>query len=130
MLATKREGYSRTDFSYTDFRDTLNFPGFWKLVSKNLKPGMSEIHRAISKKAFVKSLQRLVPDITAGDLVPGGAGVRAMAVDRNGNFSDDFYIEEAPGAIHVLNAPSPAATSSFMIGKYIANKADLRISAD
>ena len=75
-------------------------------------------------------MQDLVPDIGADDLVPGGAGVRAMAVDRTGNMVDDFYFEEAPGAIHVLNAPSPAATSSFMIGKHVANKADLRINAD
>jgi L-2-hydroxyglutarate oxidase LhgO len=72
----------------------------------------------------------LVPDITADDLVPGGSGVRAMAVDRKGKFVDDFYIEEAPGAVHVLNAPSPAATSSFLIGKHISNKADLRLNAD
>ena len=130
ILATMREGYHWRDFDAGEFLETLRFPGFWKLVSRNIGPGMSEIKRVLSKKAFVKGLQHLVPDITSDDLVPGGAGVRAMAVDRQGNMVDDFYIEEAPGAIHVLNAPSPAATSSFMIGKHIANKADLRINAD
>jgi L-2-hydroxyglutarate oxidase LhgO len=130
ILATKREGYHWKDFDAKEFMETLRFPGFWKLVSRNVGPGVSEITRVLSKRAFVKGLQHLVPDITADDLVPGGAGVRAMAVDRQGNMVDDFYIEEAPGAIHVLNAPSPAATSSFMIGKHIANKADLRLNAD
>lgn len=130
MLATMREGYSRSDFSFSEFAEILRYPGLWKLVSRNLRPGMSEINRALRKRAFVSSLRHLVPDITADDLVPGGAGVRAMAVDRRGNFVEDFYIEEAPGAIHVLNAPSPAATSSFLIGKHISNKADLRMNAD
>ena len=75
----------------------------------------------------MESLQKLVPVITADDLERGGAGVRAMAVDRRGNLVDDFYIEEEPGAIHVLNAPSPAATSSYMIGKHLAHKADANI---
>jgi L-2-hydroxyglutarate oxidase LhgO len=130
MLATAREGYSRSDFSFAEFREMLNYPGLWKLVSRNLRPGLSEINRALRKSAFVKSLANLIPDITADDLVPGGSGVRAMAVDRKGKFVDDFYIEEAPGAVHVLNAPSPAATSSFLIGKHISNKADLRLNAD
>lgn len=130
ILATMREGYHRRDFSAREFGEVLSYPGFWRLVGRNIRPGLSEIYRTLSKRAFVKSLQHLVPEISADDLVPGGAGVRAMAVDRHGNMVDDFYFEEAPGAIHVLNAPSPAATSSFMIGKHIAHKADLRLSAD
>ena len=130
VLATKREGYSRRDFSWKEFNETLSYPGFWRLAAKHFRAGVSEINRSLRKGVFVKSLQKLVPDITADDLVPGGAGVRAQAVDRQGRLVEDFYMEESPGAIHVLNAPSPAATSSFMIGKHIANKADLRINAN
>jgi L-2-hydroxyglutarate oxidase len=84
----------------------------------------------LRKSVFVTSLQRLVPEITEQDLVPGDSGVRAQAVDRRGRLIDDFRIEESPDAIHVLNAPSPAATSSLMIGKFIADKAHLRINVD
>lgn len=129
ILATKREGYSRRDFSLNDIMSTLSFPGFWFLVARNIGPGIAEIHRALRKSVFVKDLQRLIPDIQEDDLEVGGSGVRAMAVDRSGRIIDDFHIEETPGAIHVLNAPSPAATSSLMIGKYIAGKADLRINS-
>lgn len=129
VLATKREGYRRSDFSLKDFASTLSFPGFWLLIARNVGPGIQEINRALRKSVFVKGLQRLIPEIQADDLVVGGSGVRAMAVDRSGRMIDDFHIEETPGAIHVLNAPSPAATSSLMIGKYIAGKADLRINS-
>jgi len=129
ILATKREGYHRSDFSLREFASTLAYPGFWLLAARNLRAGVAEINRSLRKNVFVKSLQRLVPEIERDDLLPGGSGVRAQAVDRRGNLIDDFHIEEAPGAIHVLNAPSPAATSSFMIGRHIANKADLRISS-
>ena len=128
VLATKREGYRRKDFDFRDLMSTLSYVGFWRLAGRYWKPGIAEIHRSLRKAAFVKSLRRLVPDIDADDLVPGGAGVRAQAVDSKGRLVDDFRIEEAPGAIHVLNAPSPAATSSLMIGKYIADKADKRIN--
>jgi L-2-hydroxyglutarate oxidase LhgO len=130
VLATMREGYTRRDFSAREFGQTLSYPGFWLLAGRHFRAGISEINRSLRKSVFLKSLQELVPDITADDIEPGGAGVRAQAVDRRGNMVDDFYIEEAPGAIHVLNAPSPAATSSFMIGKYIAHKADVRMNAD
>lgn len=129
VLATKREGYSRSDFSLKDFASTLSFPGFWLLIARNVGPGIQEINRALRKSVFTKGLQRLIPEIQEDDLVVGGSGVRAMAVDRSGRMIDDFHIEETPGAIHVLNAPSPAATSSLMIGKYIAGKADLRINS-
>ena len=130
VLATKREGYSRSDFAFGDFVSTLSYAGTWKLVARNWLPGIGEIYRSLHKGAFVKRLRRLVPDIDADDLVPGGSGVRAQALDRNGRLIDDFRIEEGPGAIHVLNAPSPAATSSLMIGKHIADMADLRINSD
>ena len=129
ILATKREGYSGKDFSFEDFFSTLSYPGFWLLAARNLKPGIAEINRALRKSVFVKSLQKLIPEIQEDDLEPGGSGVRAMAVNRKGRMIEDFHVEEAPGAIHVLNAPSPAATSSLMIGKYIAGKADLRINS-
>lgn len=129
VLATKREGYRRSDFSLRDFTSTLSYPGFWRLAARHIGPGLSEINRSLRKSVFVRSLRRLVPEIEEKHLAPGGAGVRAQAVDRFGNLVDDFRIVEAPGAIHVLNAPSPAATSSLVIGRYIANKADLRINA-
>jgi len=128
VLATKREGYSWRDFSISDMTSTLSYGGFWWLVGRYWKPGIAEINRSLRKSVFVKSLQRLVPEITADDLVDGGSGVRAQAVDGRGRLIDDFRVEESPGAIHVLNAPSPAATSSLMIGRYIANKADKRLA--
>ena len=130
ILATMREGYRAADFSAREFAMTLTYSGFWLLAIRHMRAGIAEINRSLRKSVFVKSLRKLVPDITGDDLSPGGSGVRAQAVDRRGRLIDDFYIEEAPGAIHVLNAPSPAATSSFMIGKHIAHKADLRLSAE
>ena len=130
VLATKREGYRRRDFSFSDMASTLSYSGFWWLMGRYWKPGIAEINRSLRKSVFVGSLRRLLPEITDADLAPGGSGVRAQAVDRRGRLIHDFRIEEAPGAIHVLNAPSPAATSSLMIGKYIANKADLRTNAN
>lgn len=130
ILATKREGYDRRDFSWADIAATLSFPGFWLLAAKNLRPGIAEINRSLRKSAFVDSLRALIPEIEEQDLMPRKSGVRAMAVDRSGNLLDDFRVEESPGSIHVLNAPSPAATSSLMIGKYVANMADVRINAD
>ncbi len=130
VLAMKRDGYERGDFSFRDLASTLSYGGFWWLIGRYWKAGIAEIYRSRRKSAFVKSLRRLVPGIDADDLVPGGSGVRAQAVDRRGRLIHDFRIEEGPGAIHVLNAPSPAATSSLMIGKYIADKAELRINAD
>jgi len=129
VLATKREGYSWRDFEIKDVASTLSYGGFWWLVGRYWLPGIAEINRSLRKSVFVKCLQRLLPDITEDDLIRSGAGVRAQAVDGRGRLIDDFQIEEAPGAIHVLNAPSPAATSSLMIGRYIAKKAELRVDA-
>ncbi len=130
ILATRREGYRWRDFSLKEFAGTLSYKGFWRLVARNLAPGVAEINRALRKSVFVENARQLVPEIAEEDLSPLRAGVRAMAVDGSGNLIDDFRVEESPGAIHVLNAPSPAATSSLMIGKYIAGKAELRINAD
>jgi L-2-hydroxyglutarate oxidase len=128
VLATRREGYRWRDFSARDFAETLRYPGFWRLASRNLRPGINEVNRSLRKKIFVRDLRKLVPAINGDDLLPGGSGVRAQAVDRQGTLVDDFRILESANAIHVLNAPSPAATSSLMIGRFVANKAELRLN--
>jgi L-2-hydroxyglutarate oxidase len=116
VLAFKREGYKRTDVNLAELGETLAWPGFQKVAAKYWKTGMGEIYRSFSKAAFTKALQELIPDITESDLVDGGAGVRAQACDRTGGLLDDFSIKESEFAINVLNAPSPAATSSLSIG--------------
>ena len=120
VLAFKREGYRKRDFSLRDTLTTLSYPGFIRLAGRHWSYGWSEMARSFSKRLFLKSLQALVPRLQESDIVPGKAGVRAQAVDRNGKLLDDFYIVEGPGSIHVLNAPSPAATASISIGQSIA----------
>jgi len=122
VLAFKREGYSQKDFCATDILEMAVYSGFWKMAGKYYKMGMGEFYRSLNKNAFVKALQKLVPEIEQDDLAQGGAGVRAQAVDPNGNLIDDFRIVEAEKMIHVLNAPSPAATASISIGKAIADR--------
>jgi L-2-hydroxyglutarate oxidase len=122
VLSLKREGYSRAAFDIGVFIDTITYPGFWRLAAKYARTGMEEIHRSISKKAFVGSLQKLIPEITEEDLVPGEPGVRAQALRPDGGLVDDFLIVNGPSAIHVCNAPSPAATASLEIGRYIAEQ--------
>jgi L-2-hydroxyglutarate oxidase LhgO len=124
VLATKREGYRKRDFSFSDFLRTVTFPGFWKMGVREWKTGVWEINRSLRKGVFLSSLQQLVPELTSKDLAGTGSGVRAQAVDRAGNLVDDFRIEESGNAIHVLNAPSPGATSSLVIGDYIADIAE------
>ena len=119
VLALKREGYRKTDFSLPDAAATLTFPGFWRMAAKYWRSGLDEFYRSLSKRAFVLALQRLLPEIGEGDLRPGGAGVRAQAVDRSGKLLDDFEIVREGGVVHVLNVPSPAATASLVIGKRI-----------
>ena len=102
---------------------TLAYPGFWNIVRRHWRMGSYEMWRSLSKAAFVRSLQRLVPEIRPGDIERGGAGVRAQAVAPDGALVDDFTITVAEGAIHVLNAPSPAATASLAIGRHIAGLA-------
>ena len=128
VLATKREGYRKRDFSLSDFLRTITFPGFWKMGIREWKTGVWEINRSLRKSVFLNSLQQLVPELTRSDLGGTGSGVRAQAVDRAGNLVDDFRIEESSGAIHVLNAPSPGATSSLVIGDYIAAMATKNFS--
>jgi L-2-hydroxyglutarate oxidase len=120
VLAFKREGYNKTDFSFKDVSALLTYPGFWKMVSKYYKMGFGEFYRSFSRRAFVKELQKLVPEVQLNDIAKGGAGVRAQALEPNGKLVDDFRIAEAERMIHVLNAPSPAATASISIGNTIA----------
>ncbi|MFD2036041.1 L-2-hydroxyglutarate oxidase [Belliella marina] len=123
VLAFRREGYKRSDVNLKELAETLAWPGFQKVASKYWKTGFGEMYRSFSKAAFTKALQELIPDIQESDLVDGGAGVRAQACDRNGGLLDDFSIKENQYAINVLNAPSPAATSSLSIGEAVSELA-------
>ncbi|MEY4003095.1 MAG: hypothetical protein RIT07_1137 [Bacteroidota bacterium] len=123
VFAFRREGYKRTSFNWSEFWQSMLWRGFRKVAVKYWKTGLGEYYRSFSKAAFTKALQELVPDIREEDLLPAGAGVRAQACDKDGGLIDDFYIREAPGCIHVLNAPSPAATSSLSIGDTISELA-------
>ena len=123
MLALKREGYRKSDVDLGELWETLTYPGFWKMSMRYWKMGLGELHRSYSKKVFVRDLQRLIPEIREADLAPGGAGVRAQAVSRTGALLDDFSIIRGREAVHVLNAPSPGATSSLAIGDHIAELA-------
>jgi L-2-hydroxyglutarate oxidase LhgO len=123
VLAFSREGYRKTDIIPTDLKETLTFPGFWRMAGKYWQTGIGEMYRSYSKTAFLKTLQRLLPELRASDLQPGGSGVRAQAIASNGALIDDFVISEAGKTIHVLNAPSPGATASLAIGQLIVDKA-------
>jgi L-2-hydroxyglutarate oxidase len=120
VLAFKREGYKKTDINLKELGETLTWPGFQKVAAKYWRTGLGEMYRSFSKAAFTKALQKLIPEIQESDLVEGGAGVRAQACDRQGGLVDDFLILEDKQAIHVCNAPSPAATSSLAIGETVA----------
>ena len=124
VLALAREGYRKSDIDLRDAWQILSYKGLWSLAGKYWKTGLGEIYRSFSKRAFVKALQRLVPAVTADDLAPGGAGVRAQAVSAAGALIDDFVIRQTGNAIHVLNAPSPGATASLAIGKKIVDIAE------
>ncbi len=119
VLSFKREGYHRTSFNLRDSWETMTYPGFWRLAAKHLGYGLEEMHRSFSKGTFVRSLQRLIPEVQADDLVPSKAGVRAQALRHDGSLVDDFLIVQTPQAVHVCNAPSPAATASLEIGRSI-----------
>ena len=122
VLAFKREGYNKSDFSPEDLFETLRYPGFWKLARRHYRDGLLEIYRSLRKRAFVRSLQKLVPAVTDADLIPAASGVRAQALLPNGNLVDDFLIVNGRRSIHVYNAPSPAATASLEIGAAIAQQ--------
>jgi L-2-hydroxyglutarate oxidase len=124
VLAYKREGYKKSDISFTEFMEVLGWPGFQKVAKKYWKTGLGEFYRSYSKEAFTKALQKLIPEIESKDLVVGGSGVRAQACDRDGGLIDDFLIHQTKRTINVLNAPSPAATSALSIGESVANLLD------
>ena len=122
VLALKREGYKKTDINIKELYETLTWPGFQIVAKKYWRTGFGEFYRSFSKSAFVKALQRIIPEITEDDLIKGGAGVRAQACDRTGGLLDDFSIIKNNRIVHVCNAPSPAATSSLAIGEHITSE--------
>lgn len=123
VLAFAREGYTPLTINLAETLGTIAYRGFWAMVRRYWRTGLYELYRSISKGAFVHALKRLVPDLEEGDVAPGGAGVRAQAVSPDGTLLDDFAILPTPNAIHVLNAPSPAATASLAIGRHLAGLA-------
>jgi (S)-2-hydroxyglutarate dehydrogenase len=120
VLALKREGYRRSDFSARDLGETLAYPGFWRMARKYWRYGANEFYRSFSKQQFVAALQRLVPEVNSGDLIPDGSGVRAQALRPDGSLVDDFELVQTERMLHVWNVPSPAATASLPIGEMIA----------
>ncbi|NBV07606.1 MAG: L-2-hydroxyglutarate oxidase [Flavobacteriia bacterium] len=124
VFTFKREGYGKLDFSLKDTWDALTYKGTWKLFLSNISFGWNEYRRAFSKRLFLKTLQRIIPSLTMEDIKTGRSGVRALLLAENGDTKDDFRIEFHGNSIHVLNAPSPAATASLAIGAYVAEEAD------
>ncbi len=124
VLSFKREGYQKIDINLRDLGEIITYPGVWKLAAKYADIGFEEIIRSFSKAAFVRSLQKLIPAIEIDDLVPSNAGVRAQALTNEGNLVDDFLLIQEKNAIHVCNAPSPAATASLPIGEEIVKQID------
>lgn len=122
VFAFKREGYNKLSFDLQETIETANFPGFWKMAAEHWRMGLDEYYRSFSKKAFVRGLQELVPAVQEHQLEPSPAGVRAMALKPNGEILDDFYFANTENEIHVLNAPSPAATAGLAIGDEIVNE--------
>jgi len=127
VLALAREGYTWAQISPRDCAETLLFPGFWRLAWKHGRTGMGEVWRSLSRTAFTRALQRLIPEIRPSHLHPAPAGVRAQMLQRDGGLVDDFLFAEQERIVHVLNAPSPAATSSLAIGAAVAEKAAARL---
>jgi L-2-hydroxyglutarate oxidase LhgO len=123
VLALRREGYRHFDVSLRDLASSVAFPGFWRMAAQHWRSGFQEFHRSLSKPAFVRALQRLLPEVREQDLVPSGSGVRAQALKRDGSLVDDFQFVQSGNILHVINVPSPAATASLMIGRMIVDKA-------
>lgn len=127
VFSFDREGYEKLAFNLKDTVDSVAFKGFLKIAKKYWKTGAGEFYRSFSKKAFVKALQKLIPEISEDDLIPGNSGIRAQACSSDGKLLDDFYFVENSRVLHVCNAPSPAATSAFSIGESIAAKLNLNV---
>ena len=130
VLALAREGYRKTSFHLGEALGTLTYPGFWRMSATYWRSGISEQYRSMRKGSFLRSLQTMVPDTRMEDLTSPGAGVRAQAIDRKGNLVQDFAISQTEAAIHVLNAPSPGATSALTISRYIADMATKAFGLD
>ena len=128
VLSLKREGYRKTDFDLRDFTETITYRGFWRLAARHVQEGFKEVVRSVSKAAFVRSLQRLIPEVQPDDVIPTHAGVRAQALANEGTLVDDFWVVRERNSLHVCNAPSPAATSSLEIGKALV--AQIPVPAD
>ena len=128
VLAFAREGYKLSDVCWKDLFEMFGFAGFWAMARKHWRTQVYELYRSVSRRAFLHALQKLVPELRNKDLEPGGSGVRAQIVTAAGSLVDDFLIVEAPNAINVLNAPSPAATASIAIGRHIAGLASKSFS--
>jgi (S)-2-hydroxyglutarate dehydrogenase len=122
VLAFKREGYRWADISVKDVFDWASFPGFWRMARAQWRNGAAEMARSLSRALFLESLRKLLPALTDDDIERGASGVRAQAVSRDGRLLDDFHVKEGPGIVHVLNAPSPAATASLAIGREVADR--------
>jgi L-2-hydroxyglutarate oxidase len=122
VLALKREGYRKRDIRLEDALEVLAYPAFWKIALRHMSEGIGELVRSFSKAALVKMIRRYVPELEADDLIPSPAGVRAQALAKDGRLLDDFVILASERGLHVLNAPSPAATASLKIGAHIADR--------
>ena len=123
VLALRREGYKKTDFSLHEAIEEFTYPGFWRMAAKYWIDGLAELYRSLSRRAFVSDLQSMVPEIKVSDVKPAGSGVRAQAVRRDGSLVDDFYFVPQNNMLHVCNVPSPAATASIPIGRAVADMA-------
>lgn len=121
VLALGREGYSRTSISPRDILDTLQWPGFWPFARKNWRTGVTEVAGSLSKTRFVSAARRYVPELSTADVIPGPRGIRAQAMNRDGTLLDDFRIDRRGRVLAVRNAPSPAATSSLAIARYLVD---------
>lgn len=128
VFTFKREGYKKGSFDFRDTIEVADFPGFWKLASQHWRMGIDEMYRSYSKRGFLKNLQKLIPSIELQDLTRSPSGVRAMALKPNGDILDDFYFETTDREVHVLNAPSPAATAGLSIGDEIVKKVEENFS--
>ncbi len=129
VLALAREGYSWGRVNPAQLAALAGYPGAWRLARAHLGTGLAEVRRSLSRRRFAASLAELVPGITAADLAPAPAGVRAQAVGRDGQLLDDFVIQHVPGQVHVLNAPSPAATGSLEIARHLVARWPLTVAS-